>query len=50
MLGYSKKAYFKTTKKKKIKKETDVVVSFILKKIEQIRRDMPKIGGRKLYF
>lgn len=51
MLGYSKQAYFKATKNEKIKKETNVVVvSFILKKVEQIRRDMPKIGGRKLYF
>lgn len=51
ILGYSKQAYFKATKNEKTKLEKSVVVvSFILKKVESIRKDMPKIGGAKLFY
>lgn len=51
ILGYSKQAYFKATKNEKTKLDKSVVVvSFILKRVERIRKDMPKIGGAKLYF
>ena len=51
LLGYSKQAYFKAFKNKKAKDErTAIATEFILKHVKTIRKDMPKIGGLKLFY
>ncbi len=50
-LGHSKQAYFKAFKNKKAKDEkTANAEEFILKHVKTIRKDMPKIGGLKLFY
>jgi transposase InsO family protein len=46
-LGYSKQAYYKSIRLKKLK---SVKKSIIKQKIMGIRREMPRLGTRKLYF
>lgn len=50
-LGYSKQAYFKAKNNEAAKRlKTEFAEAFILEKIEEVRSNLPKLGGLKLYF
>lgn len=51
LLGYSKQAYFKGVKNELSKVEDEQIgIDFILDKVSKYRKDMPKIGGLKLFY
>jgi transposase InsO family protein len=51
LLGYSKQAYFKGIKNEYLKSENEQIMeTFILEKVDNIRQDMNKIGGLKLFY
>ena len=47
LLGYSKQAYHKREKKTAIRAES---AETVIKKVGEIRTDMPRLGTRKLYY
>lgn len=50
-LGYSKQAYFKARNNEEAKQlKTEFAEAFILEKIKEVRSNLPKLGGLKLYF
>ena len=50
-LGYAKPTFFKVRNSRtKKQKESARVESFILEQVQLIRREMPRIGGKKLYY
>lgn len=51
LLGYSRSTFFEIRKNRKTKSErAEEIEDFILKKVKEIRKDMGKCGGKKLYY
>jgi len=51
MLGYARSTFFEVRQNRYSKIETELLLEeFILKKVKAIREDLPKCGGKKMYF
>jgi len=51
LLGYSRSTFFEIRKNRKSKFERELSSEkFILKKVKEIRKDLGKCGGKKLYY
>lgn len=51
MLGYARSTFFESRNNAIIKAKKDKIIEeFVLEKVRQIREEMPRIGGKKLYY
>jgi len=51
LLGYAKQTFFKVRNSRIAKeKESERIAAYILEKVSNIRKEMPRLGGKKLYY
>ena len=51
LLGYARSGYFSVCRNQETKTERELSVEyFILKRVKEIRKDLGKCGGKKLYY
>lgn len=51
LLGYAKQTFFKVRNSRLAKeKESERIAAYILEKVSNIRKEMPRLGGKKLYY